>query len=189
MAVCSTCQGSGLQWQEQEVNEVLQARLRKAILTRNKAKFNSMMRYISRVAIAIEALAVVPSLPEKVQAWWYETMAPIVMARAEKEVIPEQKRAGSEWSQYYRGDAVVLSAAMQRLLTETGGLLYFDLVERLEAVRPQLPHPDCAVRDIVAVLMLELLHRKAIWQSEDCVFHSSEEFWVDYPAAVETALV
>jgi hypothetical protein len=166
------------------VNELLQARLKQAISTMTIADFERIMHGASNVDIALETLAVVPALPHEVQDWWYQVMWPIVRKRAEAEVPDEVQQANHEWSELHRADAVIISHALQTELCVSGGLLYGDLMQRLEAVKPRLPHPDCGVKDIAALLLIELLYRGAVWQTDEGVFHASEDSRLKYPEPV-----
>lgn len=162
----------------------IQDRLAVVIPAMDVAGFEAAMQGESNVRIAIEALGMVHTLSQEAQDWWYKVMAPIVMKKAKTEVTPEMREEGRAWSEHHRGDAAILSEVTQDLLCGSeDGLLMAELLMGLEAVRPQLPHPDCAIEEITPLILLGLLDRKAVWQTDDCRLHASRDSRVVYPAA------
>lgn len=145
-----------------------------AIAAMDVDAFNTAMENESGLSVIIQSVEVVHTLPQDQQDWWYEVMSPLVLAQAAAEVTPQQQEAGRAWSEYHHGDAEVLANAIQDFLRATEqGLLLNELVAKLEGVRPSLPHPDCDIEQVVAILLLDLLHQRVVWQTEDLRLHAS----------------
>ena len=167
----------------------LEDRLARAASTLDLAHFEETMRGASNWRIVIASLNAIPPLPQEVQNWWYNEVAPPIMDLAEAEVPEEVKQHGREWSNYFRPDAAVVSSKIQEVLSSTTiGLEIDELFAHVETLRSELPHPDVTsenLKGIVVFILVGLLDRKVVWQTEDCCLHCSSDNQIDWPSAQE----